>query len=723
MGGAGRRGNAPAWRERGADRAVYLGPMSRSTRASASARSPRARAAAAFVASTLLPAALGAQAGRSTGDPARLIPLPQSSVIFARDGSTIIGEVGRELRTNATLRTLPRYLPAAFVAVEDKRFYQHNGVDVVGIAGALRDAIGGEARGASTITQQLVGNMHPDAVDRRDRSIERKVREQQAAIAMDRRYPKEQILEAYLNTISFNHGWYGVDAAARHYFGHPASRVTLAEAASLAAMPKSPVLYDPSRYPERNRERRDLILDLMAEQGYVTRAQAAAAKAEPVRVAADDGVLGASRYFVRVVQLQAQRAGVRLADGGYRVLTTLDPALQLAAAHALAEQAAALERTKGWRHQTLAQYQRQKAAGQNAAAARKPAYLQGAVVAMDPATGEVRALVGGRDYDDSPYNRAVEARRQPGSSFKPFVYAAAIAQGVPPNATVGDTAVRVPLPDGRVYAPSNSDNQFLGLLTMREALARSRNPVAVQLWQQATPDSVVALARRAGVNAVIPPYPSSALGAAAVRPIDFVAAYANFATPGRHAEPRFVVRAETQAGRAVWTPAPAAPAPGVDPGVAYIVRDMLRDVVDRGTAASVRRYVPARIPAAGKTGTTNDNADVWFVGMTPDLVAGVWLGFDAPTTITAGAAGGTLAAPVWGQMVATWYQNRQPGAAWDATPPPGVVTAELDRQTGLPADSTTPPQRRYTEYFLDGTQPGARPFDPITIFRAGAVGP
>ena len=671
------------------------------------------------LAAPVAPAALRAQPARSTGDPARIIPLPQSSVIFARDGQTVIGEVGREIRTSVPLRTLPRYLPAAFVAVEDKRFYQHNGVDVVGIAGALKDALGGDVRGASTITQLLVGNMHPDAVDRRDKSIERKVREQQYAIEMDRRYSKEQILEAFLNTISFGHGWYGVDAAARHYFGKPASRVTLAEAASLASMPKSPVLYDPARYPERNRERRNVVLALMAEQGYITRAQAAEAQAEPVRTVGDDGVLAASRYFVRVVQAQAQRAGVPLAAGGYRVRTTLDPALQLAAARALAERAEALEATRGWRHQTLAQYKAQKAAGR----AGPPAYLQGAVVAMDPQTGDVLALVGGRDYDDSPYNRAVEARRQPGSSFKPFVYAAAVAQGVAPNATVGDTAISVVLPNGRTYSPGNSDDQFLGLLTLREALGRSRNPVAVQLWQQATPDSVIALARRAGVNAQIPPYPSSALGAMGVRPLDFVGAYGTFATLGQRAEARFVARVEDAAGRAAWAPAPAAPTAALDPRVAYVVRDLLREPVERGTAAGLRRYLPARVPAAGKTGTTSDNVDVWFVGMTPDVVAGVWLGFDAPKTITSGAAGGTLAAPVWGQMLARWYQGRPVGDAWNAPPPPGVVAAELDRQTGLPADSLTPPARRYTEYFLDGTQPGARPFDPLTIFRAGAVGP
>ncbi len=656
---------------------------------------------------------VGALPGQNSGEPWRIVALPQASVVLARDGSTVIGEVGRQIRTSVAVRALPRYVGQAFIAVEDKRFYQHNGVDVVGIAGALKDAVLGEARGASTITQQLVGNMHPDAVDRRDRSAGRKLREQEAALEMERHYNKEQILEGYLNTIYFNHGRYGVDAAARYYFGHPAAQLTLAEAASLAAMPKSPVLYDPSRFAARNQERRNTVLDLMVDQGMIGRAQADAAKAEPVRAVGGSGVVAASQYFVDVVRAQAERAGVPLGQGGYRVLTTLDPALQVDAADALAQQAAALERRPGWRHATLAQY---KAA---LGTAGPPAYLQGAIVALDPATGEVRALVGGRDYADSPYDRAVNARRQPGSSFKPFVYAAAVAQGTPPNAPVGDTALRVPLPDGRAYSPENSDGQFLGVIPMREALARSRNPVAVQLWLQAGPDSVIALARRAGVDAAIAPNPANALGATALRPLDFVAAYAAFDNGGLAVAPRFVARVEDRAGRVVYAPPAAAPTPAIDPRVTYVVRDMLRDVVDRGTATSVRRYVPARVPVAGKTGTTSDNVDVWFVGMTPDLVAGVWLGFDRPQTITSGAAGGTLAAPVWGQMIARYYQGRTAGS-W-GPPPPGVVSLVLDRQTAQAADTLTPGARKYTEYFLEGTEPGAAAFDPLSIFRAGPV--
>jgi 1A family penicillin-binding protein len=673
----------------------------------------RGRRARRVVASLLLAAApVTAQqpaAQASTGEPWRIIPLPQSTVVYARDGA-LLGEIGRQIRTSVALRTIPKYVPNAFIAVEDHRFYQHNGVDIVGIAGALKDAVKGDVRGASTITQLLVGNMHPDAIDRRDRSPARKLREQRAALEMERHYNKEQILEAFLNTLDFGRGWYGIDAAARHYFGHPAAQLTLAEAASLASMPRSQVLYDPIRYPDRNRERRNTVLALMAEQGMIPRAQADAAMQEPVRTAPNGGAAASAPWVLDVVRIQAERAGVPVREGGYRIVTTIDPKLQQAAVDALAEQTAAIEKRPGWRHPTYAQAK----AKQTSAGARQTDYLQGAVVAVDPSTGEVRALVGGRDYQDSPLDRAVDSQRQPGSSFKPIVYAAAVAAGLPPNAPVGDTAIAVPLPSGQLYRPQNSDDAFLGIIPLREALTRSRNPVAVQLWEQLGADSIIALARRMGIRSPIAPYPSSAIGASVVQPLDFVTAYATFANLGVAVEPRFVTKVEDRTGKVVWQPTSPPPQLALDPRVAFIVRDMMRDVVARGTATSVRRWLPERVPIAGKTGTSNDNVDVWFVGVTPDLVMGAWLGFDRPKTITPGAAGGTLAAPVVAQALGKWYAGREPGE-W--TPPAGLVAVELDRQTGLPADGATPPERRYTEYFLDGTQPGAQKFDAWSIFR------
>jgi penicillin-binding protein 1A len=236
-------------------------------------------------------------------------------------------------------------------------------------------------------------------------------------------------------------------------------------------------------------------------------------------------------------------------------------------------------------------------------------------------------------------------------------------------------------------------------------------------------DTVIAVARRMGIRSPIVPYPSSAIGASAVHPLELVTAYSAFANLGPVAEPRFLVRVDDRAGRAVWT----APAPtvqgGLQPAVAFVVRDMMRDAVDHGTGVAVRRAIPAGVPVAGKTGTTNGNTDVWFVGLTPDIVAGVWLGFDAPQTITPGAAGGSLAAPVFGEMMARYYETRggfPDGERWSAMPE-GVVTAELDRSTGLPVDAGTPAERRYTEYFLAGTEPGAQRVDPWKIFQWGPI--
>ncbi|MEO8193343.1 MAG: PBP1A family penicillin-binding protein [Gemmatimonadales bacterium] len=668
---------------------------------------------AAMAALLLSPAALSAQTTRAR-QAWQIVPQPQSSEVFARDGS-LIGEVGAQIRTSVSIRTLPRYVGQAFIAVEDQRFYQHDGVDLVGIAGALKDNIMGDRRGASTITQQLVGNMHPTLIDRRDPTLGRKLREQAAAREMEKHYTKEQILEAYLNQIGFAHGWYGIEAAARHYFGKSASSLTLAEAATLAAMPKGPEIYEPVKYPARVSDRRNTVLALMAAQGFITRAQARSAQTLPLGTVPDYGMSAAAPYFLDVVKIQAQRAGVPLDQGGYRVFTALDPSLQMSAVTALTEGVAEVEARAGYGHPTTA------------GTGKESEYLQGLVVAMDPTTGDVRALVGGRDYKESQFDRAIDGKRQPGSSFKPIVYAAAIADSIPPNAIVGDTAIAIRMPNGTWYRPDNSDREFLGPITMREALAKSRNVVAVQLGQHVGMDTVIALARRMGIQGSIAPYPSSAIGASAVQPLDMIASYTTFANLGTAVEPRFIHRIEDRTGKVVFTVAVRALPPAIDQRTAFVVRDMMRDVVERGTASSIRRFLPASVPVAGKTGTTNDNTDVWFIGLTPDIVAGVWLGFDIPKTITPGAAGGSLAAPVWGRMMARYYASsagrsslQHSESQW--TPPIGVISGELDRVTGQMATSATPANRRYTEYFVEGTEPESLRADPWKLFRWGPIG-
>jgi len=632
--------------------------------------------------------------------PWQIITPPQASIIFARDGS-MIGEVGSESRFLVPLRSLPRYVPQAFVAVEDQRFYQHDGVDLVGVAAAIKDNLMGDFRGASTITQQLVGNMHPTIIDRRDRGPMRKLREQSAAREMEKRYSKEQILEAYLNFIDYGHGWRGIEMASRHYFGKAAARLSLAEAATLAALPKGPPVYDPLRYPERARARRNLILGLMADQKYVTREQARAAQAEPLVVAPNLGRSVTAPWFVDAVRQVAERDGVNITTGGYRVYTTLEPALQAAAARALVQGTAQVEVRPDFRHAKMAAVPR-----------TSTDFLQGTVVAVDPYTGDVRALVGGRDYGRSTFNRATYALRQPGSSIKPFVFAKALEDSIPANLVYGDTALAIAMPSGDPYSPDNADHRFLGPMTVRDALVHSRNTIAVQLGLEVGMDSVAALSQRVGIDSPMRPYPSSAIGASEVRPVDFVAAWSVFATNGMAVEPRYVTRIEDGAGRVVFSAPNPQPIQVMDARVAWIVRDMLRDAAERGTGAAARRIVPPQVAIAGKTGTTNDNADVWFVGITPTLVAGVWLGFDTRKTITPSAAGGALAAPIWARTIADYYGS---SGAGEWAPPPDLSFGELDRATGQLADSTTPPDQRYIEYFIPGTEPPLLRINPWKV--------
>jgi penicillin-binding protein 1A len=476
----------------------------------------------------------------------------------------------------------------------------------------------------------------------------------------------------------------------------------------LAALPKGPALYDPVRHPEEALKRRNLVISVMEDQGFITKEESAAARERPLVVASGLGMSAPSEYFVDAVRDDAERAGIDLMSGGYSVFTTLDPSLQQAAVEALVEGAARVEQQPGYQHLRYAD--------------RRPGqtnYLQGAVVAIDPSTGYVRALVGGRDYALAPFNRATRALRQPGSAFKPIVYAAAIADSLAAGALVADTAITLARPEGGTYSPSNSDGEFLGVMTLREALVKSRNSVAVQLGVEVGMDSVVALAHRLGVTSAIAAVPASAIGASEVKPIELVAAYGAFANLGMVMKPRMILRIVDSRGRATWSPPRSAPALVMDPRVAFIVRDMMREAATRGTGAAARTGVPARVPVAGKTGTTNNNADVWFVGMTPDIVAGVWLGFDSPRGIAAGAFGGTLAAPIWGQMIGRWYEGRGVG---EFAVPGGIIGAEMDRLTGLPADAATPVERRYNEYFLPGTEPQALRPDPLRIFRLGPIG-
>jgi len=637
---------------------------------------------------------------RVTDDP-RIVRPPLATVVYDRHGG-LLGEIGPQARSWTRIVELPPYVGQAFVATEDRRFYLHDGVDVVGVMGAIRDNLlrGFGSRGASTITQQLVGAMFPEQVDRREITISRKVREAELARGLERHHSKAEILEAYLNYINFGHGWYGVAAAARHYFGKPATELTLAETALLAALPKSPVQYDPRAYPGAALRRRNLVLQLMADQGYITPAQLRAAQTTPLRVAPDDGYSVRAPYVVEWVrQWMVDRYGLTAVNTvGYTVVTTVDPAVQRAAATALTEGLARVESLPGYR------WPRYGTAPGRAVSGRTP-YLQGLFVATDPVSGGILALVGGRDFRDSEFNRAVQGLRQAGSAFKPFVYATALAAGILPTTLVRDEPLSLPRGDGSRWTPENNDGTWSGDVTVRTALVRSINIPAIRVALAVGLDSVILTARRLGLTTPIPAVAPTAIGAADVRPIELIAAYGAFATLGQWAPPHVVTLVQDADGTPLFEAPPPAAQAVLDRRLAFQLTSMLTDVVDRGTGTAARRGLPAALPVAGKTGTSNDNADVWFVGYTPDLVAGVWLGFDQRQTITRGAFGGTLAAPIWAQFARTVYAARPLPAPWTA--PDGMIALRVRRSDGAlaPGDTTA---ATVTEYFVEGTEPTPR---------------
>jgi penicillin-binding protein 1A len=627
---------------------------------------------------------------------------------FQAEGSQLFDMNGKPFGTLATvnrrvvpLDSLPEYLPQAVLAVEDRRFYQHGGVDWRRFMGALVRNVRarGVEEGGSTITMQLARNLFPEKLDYRDRSIRRKVLEVRVARQIERALDKRKILELYLNHIYLGEGAYGVDAAAQTYFGKPATELTLPEAALIGGLPQSPSRINPRENREAARIRRNLVLREMAKAGFITPQQAQEATASRIRLArrTDTGTGRGSYFIERVRRELEERVGPEFYTSGLRVYTTLDPAAQAATEEEVARQADAIEagRFGAYRHPTWPEARGETEEGATT-------YLQGAAVVMEARTGAVRALVSGRDYDDSKFDRIWQGMRQPGSAFKPFVYLTALERSVPPTRKIQDAPVRLVLSGGETWEPRNYTGRYDGPITVREALTRSKNTVTVQLAQEMGMSSIIQTARQMGITTPIPNVPSTALGSAEVRPIELVRAYAALASGGWLPEPHVIERIEDRHGEVIYR-AEGQRDRVIDPAAAYVLTTMLRDVVDRGTGTPVRA-AGFRGPAAGKTGTTNGATDIWFVGYTPELVGAVWFGLDRPATIVREASGGTIAAPVWGRIM-----SRIGGRGGDFDMPRGVVTETVDRATGYVVDPGCPAQgETYTEYFVHVRPP--RPY-------------
>ncbi len=644
----------------------------------------------------------------------------QTSKLLAADGR-LISEIGFERRTPVSIHALPAHVPQAVVAIEDSRFYAHGGFDPRGIARAVWGVLTGRnLGGGSTITQQLARNMFDEIGF--ERRATRKLKELQVALDLERSYTKDQILEAYLNEIYMGRVGYGFQNASRSFLGKSVTDVDVAEAALLAAILNVPNRYDPFRRPENAMRRRNLVLSRMAGEGYLTQAEADQWKQRPLPQEEPDLMVGTvAPYFEEWVrQILDSRFGDEIYRSGLRVVTTLDIDMQKAAERAMRGGWEAIESDAAFRHAKYASFDTVRSFPGSSP------YIQGAFVALDPETGHVKALIGGRDFGQSKFDRVRLARRQAGSAFKPFVYTAAIASNIPASHIVVDAPVVYSQVSGRDWRPSNFSNEFKGPMTIREGLYTSTNMIAIKLgWEEVGIETVAQTARRMGIQTEIERYPSTTIGAAEVIPIQLAEAYSAFPNMGTKVRPFPIIRVENADGRVIWEPQPER-TQVLDPRVARIAVSMLEDVVVRGTGNNAIRNVaglPREVPAGGKTGTTNDGTDVWFSGFTPNLLATVWFGMDNPQPIFrlgAGrqATGGLLAAPVWGRFMRQVYYGSSGdsdggGGATEAllpVPSPwplgdGLTTALVDRRTGQLASRWCDEEDQYVEYFIPGTEP------------------
>ncbi len=617
---------------------------------------------------------------------------PQASRVFDREGE-LVAHLAPERRIVVPLERIPAHVSGAFLAVEDKRFFRHAGVDYQRVVGALVHNVrsGRYDEGFSTISMQLARNLFPEYLTR-EKTLRRKLWEVVLARQIERAFAKDEILELYLNQIYLGEGLYGVEAAAQGYFGKSTRELAPHEAALLAALPKAPSHLSPRRNPLPAVRRRNLVLSLMADARVISTLEAERAREAPLGLIPPPEARGEAPYYVAAVRRELrERFGPEAETAGLRVYTLLDRQLQRSAERALRQQIEAVEAGK------FGRFRYASCSGGNAE--RPEACLQGLFVAMDAQTGDVRALVGGRDFALSQFDRVMQARRQAGSAFKPIVYATALAAGIPiTTPLVGPSADDYE----SGYRPADHVSDSLNI-DLREGMRASSNRAAVALGERVGVGRVVQTAHAFGLSTPIHEYPSTFLGAADVIPLELIAAYSVFANGGTLVEPRLIRRVEDARGNVLWE-APVRTRPVLPPNVSFLTLSLMQDVVNRGTGSGVRTAgLPYSVPAAGKTGTTNDAADVWFIGTTPDLVAGVWLGFDRPQRILQGASGGRLAAPVWGRVVADFYQNRPAPPAWVA--PADLIAVEVDRESGHLPTSACPPEQVSTEWFIPGTEP------------------
>ncbi|MDK9699883.1 MAG: PBP1A family penicillin-binding protein [bacterium] len=549
-------------------------------------------------------------------------------------------------RIPVALHEMSPYFRKAVLAAEDKNFYLHAGVDKIAVlrAGINMTVLKKRMQGGSTISQQLIKNLFFTF----ERTWDRKIKEMFLALQLEQMFPKDKIFEGYCNSVYFGLGAYGVEAAAQSYFSKRASELSLAEAAMLAGLPNAPSRLNPFRYPERARQRMTYILSEMVATGMVSEAEAQQALSDSIRLKASYPAATGVAYFQDYLmdRLEGMLSLDLLYAGGIQVNTTLDYRLQSEVQQIL--------------RRYLEKYQGELKATKDSASGEP---LQGAIVVLDAKTNEILAMSGGRDYQESQFNRAISNNRPPGSSFKPFVYFTAITQlGLKPDDIVVDAPLQVAV-DDTVWEPKNFDDKYHGELVLKKALQLSLNTVSVSLIMQTTPDSVVANAKKLGITSTLFNTYSLALGATAVSPLEMAGAYASIRRLGERREVTGFRTIFDQDGKPVYQ-FKANPERLVNSGDVYMMRDMMRGVVDGGTGYTVRK-AGFKGPCAGKTGTSNDHRDVWFVGFTAEYAVAVWIGFDDNRQLIGknrkGWTGGDICGPVFADVLKAAYQDRTPG--------------------------------------------------------------
>jgi penicillin-binding protein 1A len=713
--------------------------------------------------------------------------------LYTHEGK-VFTTFARERRLMLKEAEMPAIIKQAVLASEDSNFFQHGGVDAIGIlrAAAADLRAGHVVEGASTITMQLARSLFLS----RERTWRRKVEEAFVAVELEKSYSKPQILTLYLNLVNLGHGNYGVEAASRYYFGKPAAQLTLPEAAMLAGIIPAPSRYSPYRTPETVLKQRDRVLRRMLDENFITRAQYEDAVQQPLLVATQQKEKTYAPYFSEEIRkyLETKYGATELYEGGLQVRTTLDPQIQDSAERGVRAGLLRLDHRRGWRGpiaklttdletQQLPSWQGQPVPGRwyqgivlesgpstakvkiadrtwtldskgiawtgrtapssvvkrgdvawfrlEAAEAPKadknakaPApetaddevadapdatdlrlfleqepRMEAAAVVIESQTGAVRAMVGGWDFERNKFNRITQARRQVGSAFKPFVYGAALEAGWTPSDTLLDAPASFIGADGKLsYRPENYYHKHYGIVTLRRALEQSINVPAVKLWEMVKGPRVIDFAHRAGVRTPLPNYPSIALGAADLVPMELASAFATIANQGMHIEPHLVEKITGSDGHLLEQHFPAAYS-STKPPVAFVLTHMMEGVVDRGTAFDIKDL---DVDIAGKTGTTNDFSDAWFVGFTPKYTILTWVGYDVKRSLGSGMSGAAAALPMW-RMIAEdglakgWIQK---GAKF--TPPPGVVFRDVDYYSGLLSHGGG---RVIQEAFVAGTEP------------------